>query len=220
MDFDPAVALEDAFKAHGVLTNRIAQGVSIDEANLVVSAGVVRVDNHPNARVVQLDVRAYSQRLANKVLIESFGGVGADESKATEQAFGKFLRSSIHVLLATLVEAKYGNDQVEWESWNLDDKRWRVCMGPLLHQGSASVHIAYAKLLERLKSELLPGLGAGFHWLRVYCMLNGTSCVGSEALLDNMDWPEGRRIVSEWRWPEGTLWARHFLMLVPGRTAA
>ena len=66
---------------------------------------VVRVVNHPNARVVQLDVCARSKRLVNKILIESFGGLGPDESKAAEQAFGKFLRSSFHVLLAVLVEA-------------------------------------------------------------------------------------------------------------------
>jgi hypothetical protein len=46
-------------------------------------------------------------------LIESFVGVGPDECKAIEDAFAKFMRPSIHVLLATLVHAKYGGDQVE-----------------------------------------------------------------------------------------------------------
>ena len=93
-------------------------------------------------------------------------------------------------------------------------------MGPLFYQGSAPIHTEYARLLEHLKAKLLDGLGPGSHWLRVYFMLNGAKCVGSEALLDNMDWPEGRKTVSEWLWPEGTFWARHFLMLVPDPSTA
>jgi len=219
MNFDPAKALADAFGEHGILANRTAQGVSVDEANLVVSINVARVDKHPNARVVQLDIRAYSQRLANKVLIESIVGVGVDESEAAAQAFGKFLQSTFHVLLATLVDAKHGSGQVEWARWAFGEKTWRVCMGPLLCHKPAPVQPEYAKLLERLQAELVPGLAAGPHWLRVYFMLDGAKCMGAEALLDNMDWPEGQKIVSEWHWPEGTFWARHFLMLMPATSA-
>lgn len=215
MNVDPVAVLDDALKAHGLFTNRISQGIAIQGSDLLVSAAIVRVEKHPNARTVQLDVRVVSQRLANGWLIESFGGVGPDESKAIEEAFGKFLRSSIHVLLATLVDVKYGGDQVEWESWSLKDKTWRVCMGPLLYRGSSPIQNEYSGLLDRLKQDLLPRLEVGCHCLRVYCMLNGRVCVGSEALLDNIDWPEGRKIASEWQWPEGMFWARHFLMLIP-----
>jgi len=37
-----------------------------------------------------------------------------------------------------------------------------------------------------------------------------------KALPDNVDWPDGGRVVEGCEWPEGTLWARHFLMLIPG----
>lgn len=168
-----------------------------------------------SATTVQLDVRVRSQQLANEWLIESFGGAEPDESKAVEEAFGKFLRSSLHVLLATLVYAKHGKDQVEWESWSLKEKTWRVCMSPLLHRGSTPIHTGHSRLLDQLKHKLLPRLEVRCHWLRVYCMLNGRDCVGSEALLDYMDWPDGREIVKEWQWPEGMLWARYFLMIVP-----
>ncbi len=91
MNIDPVAALDAALKAHGLLTNRTSQGIAIQGSDLLVSAAIVRVEKHPNARIVQLDVRARSQRLANGWLIESFGGVGPDESKAVEEAFGKFL---------------------------------------------------------------------------------------------------------------------------------
>jgi hypothetical protein len=124
-------ALEDAFKAHGVQTNRTDQVVSILGTDLSFSAAVVQSFEHPNQRVVQLDVRAKSQRLAPHLLIESFAGLGPDESSAAKDAFNKFLRCSMHVLLAVIVDVKYGTDQVEWTSWRLGDTTWRVCLGPL-----------------------------------------------------------------------------------------
>lgn len=218
MNADPLAALDDALKSHGLLTNKTSQGITIQGSDLLVSAEIVRVVKHPTAKIAQLDVRVRSERLANGWLIESFGGVGPDESKAIEDAFGKFLRSSIHVLLATLVDVKYGEDQVEWESWALNGKTWRVCMGPLLYRGSSPIQSEYSGLLDRLKHNLLL-LESGSHCLRVYCMLNGRDCVGAEAVLDSIDWPEGRKIVSEWNWPDGMLWARHFLMLTPDTSA-
>src|SRR5262249_5057717 len=51
----------------------VAQG---GRSDLLVSAAVVRVTEHPNARMVQLDVRVRSHQLAHGWLIESFGGQG------------------------------------------------------------------------------------------------------------------------------------------------
>jgi hypothetical protein len=114
--FDLTAVLEDALIAHGVQTNRMDEVVSIPRAGLIVSAGVVLLEEDPTAKVVQLDVLVRSHRLVNKMLIESFAGVGPEESTAKKQAFGKFLRSSIHVLPAVLVDVKYGVDHIEWES--------------------------------------------------------------------------------------------------------
>jgi hypothetical protein len=84
MTFDPSDALQKALQAHGIQTNPTDQGFLIRESDLVLSASVVRVQNHPTSTIVQLDVRAISQRLGDKMLIESFGGWGSDKSEATE----------------------------------------------------------------------------------------------------------------------------------------
>jgi hypothetical protein len=214
MTFDPSAALQEVLTAHGMNTTRTDQGISIPASDLIVSASVVRVQNHTKAMLAQLDVRATSPRLAGKLLIESFAGWGPDEPEAAKQAFHKFLRSSMHVLLAALVDAKHGADQVEWDSWTFDHKAWRVCMGPLLIQGSTPVTIEYSKLQEQLKGELLPRLSVGCHWLRVFFMKNGRERVGSEVLLDNLDWPDGQKIVDAWNWPDGAFSARQFSMLM------
>ena len=87
--------------------------------------------------------------------------------------------------------------------------------GPLLYRAATPIHTEYPGLLDHLKYKLLSKLDVGCHCLWVYCMLNGRVYVGSEALLDNIDWPEGRKIVSDWQWPERMFLARHFLKLNP-----
>jgi hypothetical protein len=214
MTFDPVAALQEVLTSHGMNTTQTDQGILIPASDLIISARVVRMENHPKAKLAQLDVSAESQRLAGKLLIESFAGWGPDEAEATKQAFGKFVRSSMHVLLAALVDTKYGADQVEWDSWTIDERAWRVCIGPLIIQGSTSVKIEYSKLLEQLRGALLPRLSSGCHWLRVFFMKNGRERVGSEVLLDNFDWSDGQRMVDSWDWPEGTFSARQFSVLM------
>jgi Family of unknown function (DUF6348) len=214
MTFDPVAALQEVLIAHGLNTTRTDQCVLIPASDLMVFVGVVRVDKHPNARVFQLDVRVESPLFTGKLLIESFAGVGPDESDAAKQAFGKFLRGSMHVLLACLVDVKRDDDQIEWDSWIFKGKAWRVCMGPLLAQGTTPVTVEYSELLEQLKDELLPQLTSGFHWLRVFFMKNGKERLVSEVLLDNVDWPEGRKIVEAWHSPDGAYSVRQFSMLM------
>jgi len=212
MGFNPEQALAENLEAHGVLTTRTAAGLSIAGSDCVLSAGVVKVDNRPNGFVVQVDFRAFSSRIDGKWLIESCAGFSVTEEDAARMAFEKNMRASLHVLLATLVDSKYGADQVEWESWS--SGRWRICLGPLCCTGSPPEELNFNKLLNELETALLPSLNGGSHWLRLYFMQDGSSVTTSEALLDNFDWPEAREIVNRHEWPHGQYSARLFLMLM------
>ena len=187
MTFDPAAALQNALDAHGMHTNPIDQGILISKSGLVLSTSVVRVQSHPSTTMVQLDVRAMSQRLGGKLLIESFAGWGTDESEATEQAFRKFLRASMHVLLAVLVDTKYGADQVEWESWSFERKTWQVCIGPVTLQGVSPDKFVCGEFLDRMKEKLFPHLSLGPHWGRFFFRTEGHDITVSEFLVDNID---------------------------------
>ena len=213
MTFDPAAALQEVLEAHGMHSIPTDQGISIRESDLVLSVGVIRVQNQPSATTVQLDVRAMSQRLGGKLLIESFAVWGSNESDATEQAFRKFVRASMHVLLAALVDPKHGADQVEWESWSCGDKTWQVCLGPVTLQGAPPDNFVCGELLDRLKGELLPHLSAGPHWIRFFFSKSGQDVKVSELLIDNLESPQGRGIIEALDWPNGTCSAREFLMM-------
>ncbi len=77
------------------------------------------------------------------------------------------------------------------------------------------VTVEYSRLLDRLR-DALPPLSDEPHWLRVFFMQKDHDRIGSEALLDNTYWSEGRQIVDTWDLPEGNYRVRHFLMMTPG----
>jgi hypothetical protein len=213
MAFDPTSALQQVLGAHGFKTDSVDQGLLVGESGLILSAEVVRVQNHPQTTMVQLDVRAVSPRLGDKLLIESFAGGGTDESGAAEQAFRKFLRGSLHVLLAVLVDSKFGVDQVEWETWSSGDLTWRVCLGPVTLQGAPPENLVFGELLNELSDELLPRLSQGTHWVRFFFWKDGPEIKVSELLVDNIEWPAGKEIIGKMRWPDGAYSAREFLMM-------
>jgi hypothetical protein len=215
MTFDPLAALGQMIDGHGISVVRTEQGILIPESDLVLSAAIIRIQNHPTTTVVQLDVRAKSPRLGDRLLIESFAGWASDESDAASHAFGKFLMSSMHVFLATLIDPKFGADQVEWEAWSFKEQTWQVCLGPVIIQGSPSSTLTCGELLDRLKANLLPHFSAEPHWLRYFFQHDGREVTTAEVLLDNMDWPEGRRILETLSWPEGRYSAREFLLMMP-----
>jgi hypothetical protein len=215
MKFDTTTAIQNAFNAHGLRTNWTDQGIEVLESGLVISANIVRLQNRDTITTVQLDVCAMSKKLNDKLLIESFAGRGSDESQAVEQAFRKFTRASMHTILAILVDPIYGEDQIEWESWSFENMNWRVCLGPVCFQGTPPEKFEYNEFLDRMKATLLPNLCNGTHWIRSFFMKNGHDLQVSEVLFDNLDFPDGRRIIDVLNWPDGTYSARQFLMITP-----
>jgi len=80
-------------------------------------------------------------------------------------------------------------------------------------QGAPSSKLACNELLDRLNAALLPQLSVEAHWLRFFFIHDGHQVTTSEVLVDNADWPEGRRIIETLNWPDGEYSAREFLML-------
>jgi hypothetical protein len=212
MTFDPIAELQKVFEEHELRSDRKGQSVTVAESDLAASAVLVSVDKYPNAVLAQLDMRVESKKLGERLLVESFAGLGPDESEALKHAFAQFLKASLHVLLATLVDSKHGNHQVEWDSWNVHGAAWRVCLGPILQHGSPRVTVEFSRLLDHIRDEL-PRLSDEPHWLRVFCARNGSNPVTAEVRLDNLYWSEGRRIADAGSWPDGNYRVRNFLMM-------
>ena len=167
---------------------------------------------------VQVDFALSHPALATPRLLESFAGWAATWREAINQAIGKFERSSLHPLVAGLLDRGACPDQVEWERLDHPGGAFAMCLGGQL--------VLYAKepvpdvgpLLDSMKQALrdVP-LSRAIHALRLYICFNEGEMVGREALLDNEAWPAGEALMEAYGWPQADhLWgSRLFLLLVP-----
>jgi len=216
MDLDVTSTLQQILEAHSVAVKPQGQSLVAGEAEM--SAWIFRQPSVNLTNLLQLDVRVNSPLIGNRTLIESFAGWGRDEPEATRQAWEKFCRSSLHVLLEVFIGDKKGEDQIEWETWEKSGVLWRVCLGPLFVLGFGDQpvpRIACGDLIDRIRDTLLPAASRAGHWLRLYYMRHANSRVGSECLLDNEMWPEGQDLVDQWNCPDGAYSIRFFLILLP-----
>jgi len=216
MDLDVTNTLREILEAHSVRVEPEDQALAA--GRMTISAAIFRKPSTNISSLLQLDVNVRSPLIGARKLIESFAGWGSTEQDAINQAWDKFMRSSLHVLLEVFGGDGKGEDQIDWEDWKDHGLRWRACLGPLFtisFQDQCLPNLACGDLLDRLRDSLLPKLTNEYHWLRFYYMKQGESSVGSECLLDNESWNEGQNIVSQWSWPNGSYSVRHFLLLVP-----
>lgn len=212
-------SLQQILVEHGLIVHRQGTMLRIEGTSLTLEAQVFE-RTHPSWSQLQLDIRATDPlQLGDRVLIESFAGVGNNIAAALHQGFEKFCRASLHVILASLVAPTLGEDQVEWEHWSDGQPNWQVCLGPLLFQMAepdlqASVVQQFGPFLNALRTHLLAEAAPGTHWIRVYRMAQADTTVGLEALLDNMPWPSAADLLHTWPWPvrESHYALRHFLI--------
>src|SRR6185436_1818059 len=106
--------------------------------------------------------------LHDRFIVESFAGLGGSRDEAIHNAFDKFCRASLHVLLAAFVDRHLGADQVEWEHWANPRNSWNVCLGPLLTVSKGAPHPPYGGLLDQLKETFLSDATPEAHWARVF----------------------------------------------------
>ena len=216
MDLDVTSTLQEILEAHSVHTR--PEGQALAAGNMIVSAWVFKKPSATATSLFQLDVNVRSPLIGARTLVESFAGWGTDEPQAIKQAWAKFMRSSLHVLLEVFVGEGQGENQIEWEHWDHNRTGWRICLGPLFamaFEDQRLPNLACSDLLDQLRNALLPRLRTEYHWLRFYYMQLGDSSTGSECLLDNEHWEEGQNIVTRWGWPNGSYSVRLFLLLVP-----
>jgi len=209
--------LEESVVGHGLVASRHGDRVLVEGG---LSLGVELFD-HPQGRPtsnVMLQVTARAPALGRREIVECFAGVGDNFEQASSEAFMKFLRGSFHVLLTAFAPHEC-DDQVEIETWDGRNGRWRVLMGPLLlqHVGEAkwAPHFSgfLALLEQRFREQAVPGL----HWVRIYQGGFDGHVAGAEVLLDNESWKDGERQLAAHPWPAPTKYEsfRLFLIALP-----
>lgn len=174
---------------------------------------------------LQLDLHVHAPALGDRLIVESFAGVGATVEAALTSAFDRLARGSLHVIFAALVDESLGGDQIEWETWGEGDAAWRVCLGPVLALYSPSQGKGIADWLASLRTLFTRGdLAREAHWVRAFHASRGGQTLGSEVLLDNRPWGDGERLWRDRSWPavapDALVGARHFCIVLPQSSPA
>ncbi len=196
--------------------------VEIPGTDVHLQSKVFRNAQAPNG-AIHLDVVVQSpQYLGNRSLVEAFAGVGNILDEAVRNAFDKFCRASLHVIMAVFINRSLGEEQVDWEHWAYSNHRWDVCLGPLLLQEaqpreSNEGSWNYNDLLDAFRDAFLKGATYQTHWIRCFRGCLDGKCIGREVLLDNDPWPIGEAILDRWPFPnrQGYYSMRQFLIALP-----
>jgi Family of unknown function (DUF6348) len=167
---------------------------------------------------VQVDFAVTHPELAVQRLLESFGGWATTWSDAINQTIMKFERSSLHPLIAVLLDRDACADQVSWEDCDHPSGDFDLCMGGQLVLYASEPVPALGPLVDSMKKALSQvDLSRAIHALRIYMCWDGPELLSREVLLDNEPWPAGEELAGAYDWPRGEgLWgSRLFMLLVP-----
>jgi len=205
--------LADLFSAHGAAAKQYGDWVEVDGGRLRCRAATVAVNRYETGLSVQLDVAA--QVPDGKIVLESFGGLGADEPSAVKNACENFANSSFHVLLSALLDRPC--EHVDTEEWIIGESSRRVTLGSIT--GRANVRPEeptsadwFPVMEKKIKgSRLSPGL----HWIRIFHSEVDGKSPTTEVLLDNDIWSSMQEEAEKIEWPkrEGFYSVRIFVIV-------
>ena len=155
----------------------------------------------PQEGIINLQLDIYLKLDDERILVESFGGIGDSREEATNDALRTFSRGTLPVLLAGL----YGDTSVRVNrlTWEVAGQERRVTIGNLTARGQLPgdgqpPREWIAALKEEIAKADLPG---GTHWLRVYVAQLNNELTAAEVLLDNQPWQRAQRSLADLDWP-------------------
>ncbi|MCA0393076.1 MAG: DUF6348 family protein [Proteobacteria bacterium] len=210
--------LEDAIHAHGIRA-AFADGSFSLPSGLRLTPLVHEMDSVQGQHAVSLEILAESPLLGRDLVSECFAGFASTQTEAINQAFGKFLLGTFHVLIEALTDHKCSECQAELEHWSGQSGSWTVFSGPLLSQHSSQSVLTptYSAALETLQYEFEQTQPSGPHWIRVFVAAYHDSLQATEVLLDNELWAQGVEMVTRQDWQPSNEYQsiRHFLLAMP-----
>ncbi|WP_433580010.1 DUF6348 family protein [Nocardia brasiliensis] len=221
----PPMGLDDGGvpSPRALFTEALADhGFPVVETDGALRCGAVTIDARLFPResaqgiIVQLDFEVSCAGLAATSVVESFAGYGQTWREAVFSAADKFLRGSLHPLIAALIDRDSGGAQVQWDRFEHAGGPFDLCIGPQLISFSPTATIEAAPLLDALLHELrAETLTPQIHWLRVFINTDKGRIQVNEVLLDNEPWPAGAATVAAAPVGQGFCAMRTFAILIP-----
>lgn len=127
----------------------------------------------------------------NIILNECFAGLGTDTA-GLKDAIGNFSVNSLHVMLSAFW-GKHDPEQVEKETWCVDNNEYTVYIGSFGNRGANGEHPGIPDdTFEKIEVEIKnTGLKNKYNWFRTFFCNLGNNKKIYEALYNNETWLEG-----------------------------
>lgn len=202
MEDDPNLnrLLAEWLEAHGLGISEEAGWLIVASGGPRLAAWVVGERDHAPGYVVQVDV--YVEVEPERLLIESFAGIGMDREGAVGDAMGNFALTTLHPLLAAFYGQEAG-EQVTTEVWEIAGASWRVSIGPYGLRGRAGDALELPAATFTTLGALIKALplDGSVHWVRLFYANVNAENSQAEVLLDNEPWEEAQQQLASLPWP-------------------
>jgi len=153
---------------------------------------------------------------SERIVVESFSGMGEDETERLKNAFSSFIYHSSHIFLSAIwgVESK----EVKVEKWLVNGVEYQAYIGNrgvMNYDKERELEIPNSyeqKVKETICSEPLE---EKFHWFTMfYANMNGLD-THAEILKDNIKWNVGEKVLKslDWRRSNHYYSVRQFIVL-------
>jgi hypothetical protein len=210
--------LSQLLAAHGFDVQSEGSWVRFGPNRMRMNGDVYVRDARDHAASIQLDVRL--QPWPGRLIVESFGGIGATLDDAVKDALSGFVRGSFHVLLSAFAGRRDDEEQVSRETWVLGGVPRDVTLGPAVVRGTPPDGLPLSRWIDQLRDALAarpPSEGA--HWVRLYHAQADDRLLTNEVMLDNVADAELERRLLGFPWPPSATFfsVRCFLVLRGGR---
>jgi Family of unknown function (DUF6348) len=187
-------------RQHGLEATNGDGWVLVRDHPRICGAVVREMQPRPHVSSIQIDIYLEIES-SQRILVESFDGVGTTKEEAISDAIQKFVANTFHVLLAAFYVDE--GHHVETEQWMINGRPRHVTVGNIGICGKPPnpdrPPIGWFKRLEKeIKNSPLP---IGTHWVRCYYAQMKNQATAVEVLLDNDEWEPIQSSMATLDWP-------------------
>lgn len=212
--------LAELFRAHGIQAELQEGWVTFPGRPHRAHAALFNETETKSGVSLQLDVRL--EIGPERMIVESFSGVGDSRESAARNAFQSFAANTFHVLVAVFFASDCTH--VTREEWVLGGRNCRVTNGGVGVKGRPPVDGEglfewYRHFEAKIREQRL---SPGTHWIRLFFGQYQGKPLACEVLLDNQKSPELQSEMAAFAWPAGQEFysVRIFLVLQVAEPAA
>ncbi|MDR1876620.1 MAG: DUF6348 family protein [Flavobacteriaceae bacterium] len=176
--------LANILQAHELNMVEYNDWILVDERLPAISASTQDCRKYENGAGIRLDIIVLLDE--NRVIRESFPGIGKDELSATQNAFQNFYANSLPVFLSAFWQVE-NEEQVGVEEWEIQGNVWNAYIGNFGCKGDFNIpENLFSTIENQIQNEKLE---ENIYWFQLYYANINKEEKMIEVLKNNEEWP-------------------------------